>query len=201
MKISHAERWLTVAGAMAGTAYVIRKAIADRQSDTRARLGGSRGLLVEEAVTINRPVAELYGCWRDLANLPLFMAHVRSVTVHDEGLSHWVAKGPAGSSVEWDARIINDVENRVIAWQSIEGSMVAIAGSVNFIETPRGTTVRVRFQYNPPAGKAGAAAAWLLGEDPRAQVREDLRRFKQLMETGEIATTVGQSAGASNSSR
>ena len=97
--------------------------------------------------------------------------------------------------VEWDARIINEIDDKLIGWQSLDGSMVSTAGSVNFRETPRGTDVRVHLQYNPPAGKLGAAVARLFGEDPSVQIHEDLRRFKQLMETGEIPTTDGQPRG------
>src|SRR5512138_251706 len=96
--------------------------IADRGSDTRAQLGGSRGIHVEESVTINRPLAELYRFWRDFENLPRFMRHLESVSMREEGISHWIAKGPAGMRVDWDARIINEVENKVIGWQSFEGS-------------------------------------------------------------------------------
>lgn len=169
--------------------------IADRGSDTRRRLGGRRGVHVEESVTINRPIAEVYRFWRDFENLPRFMRHLESVAVREEGVSHWVARGPAGTRVEWDARIINDVENKVIGWQSLDGSMVATAGSVNFDETARGTVVRVKLQYNPPAGKLGSTVAWLLGEEPSLQIREDLRRFKALVETGEIPSTDGQPSG------
>ena len=169
--------------------------IADRGSDTRRRLGGRRGIHVEESVTINRPVAEVYRFWRDFENLPRFMRHLESVAVREEGVSHWVAKGPAGTHVEWDARIINDVDNKVIGWQSLEGSTVATAGSVNFDESGHGTVVRVHLQYNPPAGKLGSTVAWLLGEEPTLQIHEDLRRFKALLETGEIPTTDGQPSG------
>ena len=173
--------------------------IADRGSDTRARLGGHRGTLVDEAVTINRDIAEVYRFWRNFENFPRFMRHLESVAVREAGISHWVAKGPAGTTVEWDARIIHDVENKLIGWQSIEGSQVATAGSVNFDETPRGTSVRVRLQYSPPAGKLGSAIAWMFGEEPGQQIREDLRRFKALLETGEIPTTAGQPSGRSAS--
>ena len=88
--------------------------------------------------------------------------------------------------VEWDARIINDVDDKVIGWQSLEGSMISTAGSVNFRDTGRGTEVRVHLQYNPPGGKLGAAVAWMLGQEPTIQVMEDLRRFKRLLETGAI---------------
>jgi uncharacterized membrane protein len=157
-------------------------AIADVGSDTRERLGGTRGVHVEDAVTINRPISEVYRFWRNFENLPRFMNHLESVSVREGGVSHWVAKGPAGIPVEWDARIINEIENRLIGWQSLEGSTVATAGSVHFDETPRGTQVRVHFQYDPPAGKVGAAVARLFGEEPNVQVRDDLRRLKQILE-------------------
>ena len=163
--------------------------IADRGSDTRAQLGGNRGIHVEESVTINRPIGELYRFWRNFENLPTFMNHLESVAMRDEGISHWVAKGPAGMRVEWDARIINEVSNKVIGWQSLEGSTIATAGSVNFDEEAYGTRVTVHLQYNPPGGRLGAAVAKLFGEEPNQTIREDLRRFKQLMETGEIPTT------------
>ena len=169
--------------------------IADRYSDTRQRLGGRRGILVEESVTINRPIAEVYRFWRDFEHLPQFMEHLDSVAVRDAGISHWVATGPAGTRVEWDATIINEVDNQVIGWQSLEGSTIATAGSVNFDETEHGTRVRVRLQYNPPAGRLGALVARLFGEEPNQTIREDLRRLKRLLETGEIPTTVGQPNG------
>jgi uncharacterized membrane protein len=123
------------------------------------------------------------------------MEHLETVAVREEGVSHWVAKGPAGIDIEWDARIINEVENKVIGWQSLEGSTVSTAGSVNFDDTEHGTRVRVHLQYNPPGGRVGAAIARMFGKEPNQTVREDLRRFKQLMETGEIPTTEGQPSG------
>ena len=197
--------WLMAAGAMAAYAYAKRPrqhasghgtgVIADRGSDTRQQLGGRRGIHVEEAVTINRPVADVYRFWRNFENLPQFMKHLDSVAVREAGVSHWVARGPAGMKVEWDARIVNEIDNKVIGWQSLEGSTISTAGSVNFDETSHGTRVTVHLQYNPPAGKLGAAVAWLSGEEPSLQVREDLRRLKQLFETGEISTTDGQPSG------
>ena len=201
------ERWLTVVAAGAVAAYALKRGlshrtrpkgtgrIADRDSDTRRRLGGPRGIHVEHSVTINRPVSELYRFWRNFENLPKFMQHLESVAVREEGISHWVAKGPAGMHVEWDARIINEIEDRVIAWQSLRGSTIATAGAVNFAQTDRGTVVHVHMQYNPPGGKIGAAVAYMLGEEPNHQVQEELRNFKRLMETGEIPTTAGQPAG------
>lgn len=169
--------------------------IADRDSDTRRRLGAARGIHVDESVTINKPIAELFRFWRNFENLPRFMEHLDCVAIREEGISHWVAVGPAGTRVEWDARIINEVENKVIGWQSLEGSSVATAGSVNFDETEHGTRVRVHLQYDPPGGRLGAAVAKLFGEEPGQTIREDLRRFKRLMETGEIPTTEGQPSG------
>jgi uncharacterized membrane protein len=168
---------------------------ADRYSDTRQRLGGRRGILVEESVTINKPIAEVYRFWRDFEHLPQFMEHLESVAVRDAGLSHWVATGPAGTRVEWDATIINEVDNQVIGWQSLQGSMIATAGSVNFDETEHGTRVRVRLQYDPPGGRLGAMVARLFGEEPNQTIREDLRRLKRLLETGEIPTIEGQPSG------
>jgi len=154
--------------------------------DTRRALGGSAGVHVEEQVAINRPVEELYRFWRNLENLPKFMQHLESVERLTDTLSRWRAKGPAGTVVEWTGEIINEVPNKVIGWRSIEGSDVANAGSVNFDEMGTGQTrVRVRLQYSPPGGKAGAAVAKLFGRDAATEIRADLQRFKQLVETGE----------------
>lgn len=202
------DRWLPVMAVGAVAAYAISRrftgerahgkgtgAIADYGSDTRRQLGGRRGIHVEHAVTINRPIGEVYRYWRNFENLPKFMSHLELVAQREEGISHWVAKGPAGMTVEWDARIINEIDNRVIAWQSLAGSRIATAGSVNFEESDRGTVVHVHLQYNPPGGRFGAAVAWLFGEEPNQQVRYDMRRFKQLMETGEVSTIAGQTSG------
>ena len=158
--------------------------------DTRRALGGSAGVVVEESVTINRASSELYRFWRNLENLPRFMSHLESVERITDTLSRWRAKGPAGTTVEWNAEIINEVPDQVIGWRSIEGSDVVSAGSVNFEEAGpgRGTRVRVRLQYSPPGGKVGAAFAKMMGRDPATEIREDLRRFKQLIEAGEVAT-------------
>lgn len=169
--------------------------IADRGSDTRTQLGGHRGIHVEESVTINRPMSDLFRFWRNFENLPKFMEHLESVAMREEGISHWVATGPAGTRVEWDARIINEVQDKVIGWQSLTGSTISTAGSVNFDQDPHGTRVTVHLQYNPPGGKLGAAIAKMFGEEPNQTIREDLRRFKQLMEAGEIPTTKGQPSG------
>jgi uncharacterized membrane protein len=154
--------------------------------DTRRALGGSAGVLVDESVTINQPIEILYRFWRNLENLPRFMRHLESVERVTDTLSRWRAKGPAGTTVEWNAEIINEVPNQVIGWQSIEGSDVVSAGSVNFdsADAGRGTRVSVRLQYSPPGGKVGAAIVKLLGQDPASEIREDLHQFKHLVEQG-----------------
>ena len=153
-----------------------------------------RGTKVEKSVTINRPAAELYAFWRNFENLPSFMNHLQSVTVTGEGRSHWVAKAPAGTSVEWDAEVYNEKENELIAWRSLEGSQVANAGSVRFEPAAGGgTVVRVSLKYDPPGGKLGSLVARLFGENPEHQIEDDLNRFKQLMETGDAAA--GQTSG------
>ena len=149
-----------------------------------------RSIHVQQAVTIDKSPQELYRFWRDFTNLPRIMDHVESVTVEDGKRSHWRAKAPAGYTVEWHAEIINDEPNRVIAWRSLESESVANAGSVRFIPAPdnRGTEVRVTLDYIPPAGRMGAIVASLFGQEPSQQVRSDLRRFKSVMESGEVPT-------------
>ena len=165
---------------------------------TRRHLAGSRGVIVEDAITIYRPVSEVYWYWRNLENLPRFMDHVEEVRVSDRMRSHWVARGPLGVQVEWDAEVINDIPPTLLSWKSVGYSDVVSAGSVRFKPMgEHGTQVHVKLQYNPPAGKLGATVAWLLGEDPQRQIAEDLRRFKQLLETGEISTS-GYRATASS---
>ncbi len=149
-----------------------------------ASVNRGQGIKVEQSVIIDRTPEELYVYWRDFENLPQFMRHLESVTVTGPGRSHWVAKGPAGTSIEWDAEVHNEVEHELIAWRSLPGSEVNNAGSVHFRPIAGGTRtlVRVVLSYEPPAGRLGAAVARLFGEEPSQQVREDLRRFKQVME-------------------
>jgi uncharacterized membrane protein len=163
---------------------------------TTAR-GASQPLHVEKSLTINRPAEDLYRFWRDFTNLPRFMKHLESVSVSGERRSHWVAHGPAGTQVQWDAEISEDQPNRLIAWHSLPGADVDNAGTVRFepAAAGRGTVVRVAFDYTPPAGALGAAVAKLFGEEPRQQVEGDLRRFKNILEAGEIPTTTGQPEG------
>ncbi|HYE61885.1 MAG TPA: SRPBCC family protein [Phycisphaerales bacterium] len=157
----------------------------------------NHGIHVEEAVTVQAPAAQVYAFWRDFTNLAQFMKHVKSVEVLDEKRSHWVVEGPAGKDVEWDAEIINEEEGRLISWKSLPGAEVDNTGTVQFREAPagRGTEVRVVLEYLPPAGKLGLAIAKAFGKTPGAQVRDDLRRLRQIIETGEVPTTEGQPRG------
>jgi uncharacterized membrane protein len=151
---------------------------------------------VTQSVTINKSPAELYQFWHNFENLPQFMTHLESVTVLDEKRSRWKAKAPLGTSVEWDAETTSDIENERIGWKSVENSQIPNSGVVEFRPTSnRGTELRVVLTYEPPAGELGALIAKLFGEEPNQQVREDLRRFKQLMESGTIMTVDGQTSG------
>jgi uncharacterized membrane protein len=162
-----------------------------------ASVAAGRGVKVVRAATINSPPDEVYRVWRDLENLPRFMSHLKLVT-KEGNRSYWVAKAPAGMSAEWDAEIVNDKPGRLIAWRSLEGSEVRTAGSVHFNPTPdgRGTEVLVELKYDPPGGKLGTWLAWLFGEEPGLQIRDDLKRFKEMMEAGRAAAAPKQPARA-----
>jgi len=149
------------------------------------------GDLIGRTVTINVPRQALYAFWRDFRNLPLFMENIESVQVFDERRSHWVVRGPADSTVEWDSVIVEDVPGEVIAWSTAEKAEVPNSGRIEFRDSTngRGTQVTVNLVYDPPVGKLGKAVAKLFGREPNIQARQDLRRFKQLMETGEIPTS------------
>jgi uncharacterized membrane protein len=151
---------------------------------------------VTKSITINKSPAELYQFWHNFEKQPQFMTHLESVKVTGDKRSHWVAKAPLGTTVEWDAEVTSDIENERIGWVSVEGSQIPNSGVVEFRPTSnRGTELRVVLTYEPPAGEIGALFAKLFGEEPNQQVREDLRRFKQLMESGTIMTVDGQTSG------
>ena len=166
-------------------------------------LAGGRGLRVERTMTIMRSPEELYRAWRDLARLPELMEHLESVTPLDPRRSQWIARGPGGVSVEWEAEMVADEPDRLIAWRSVPGSDVDNAGSVRFTPAPggRGTEVKVLLSYAPPAGRIGGAVATVFGRGADRQVREDLRRFKQRMEAREVAIAGTTSGAASRSGR
>jgi uncharacterized membrane protein len=156
------------------------------------------GVQIQAMMTVLQDPVTLYAAWHDFTGLPRFMKHLVSVTELDGQKTHWVVRAPAGRTVEWDAEIINDVPNELISWRSVEEADIQNAGSVTFRPAPegRGTEVHVTLTYNPPGGRAGAWLAKMFGEEPELQVREDLRRFKQLMEAGEIPTNEMRPEGA-----
>jgi uncharacterized membrane protein len=156
---------------------------------------------VQKTFTVDRPATELYDFWHNFENLPKFMKHLRSVTVKDSRSSHWVAEGPMGVPVEWDAELLDERPGEYLIWRSLPGSAISNRGSVEFRTATNGsgTEVTVALTYHNPAGRVGAAFAKMLGREPEIQVREDLRRFKSLMEAGEIPTVIGQPSGRRSS--
>lgn len=186
------ERIAIAAGVVAGIAAL------DVYSGIRfTRRSGGQGIEVTKAITVNRTPQELYTYWRDFSRLPRFMRHLEAVEVTSERTSHWTAAAPAGATVTWDAEITQDDPGRLIAWRSLPGASVDNEGQVRFASAPgnRGSEVRVEMRYSPPAGKAGAIVAKLFGEAPDQQVQDDLRHFKQIMETGEITKSAGTLPG------
>ena len=157
----------------------------------------ARDVHVEKSITINRAPAELYKFWRNFENLPRFMENLESVSETGPNTSHWIAKGVGGVKLEWDAEIYNEKEGELIAWRSLPGAGITNAGSVHFDPAPdgRGTYLKVVLNYNPPGGKAAALFAKLFGQEAGQLVEHNLKRFKQFIETGEIATTEGQTSG------
>jgi uncharacterized membrane protein len=194
-KSTHKRSAIATSTAVAGIAVL--DAVCSWNLDEERSNTENRGIHVRKSVVVNRSHDGLYMFWRDLQYLPLFMSHIESVQAIDEKRSRWKAKAPAGTVVEWDAEIINDKPGELIAWRSIEGSEIENAGTVRFEPMPagRGTLVKVELQYNPPAGVVGDALAKLFGKSPEQELDLDLRHFKQIMETGEVSTTVGQPAG------
>jgi len=165
----------------------------------KAMPGASRrtDIYLERSIAVSKSPEECYRFWRSFENLPRFMDSLESVRQLDEGRSRWVAKGPLATRLEWTSEITADRPGEEIAWRTLDDSGAANAGSVKFETAPagRGTIVRVSLHYSPLGGALGAGLVRLLGHDPQSRIREDLRRFKQVMETGEIPTTRGQPAG------
>lgn len=209
-----AERW----GAMLAGGSLMLFGLSRRNSAGLALVAGGAGLIaksligaggfqttapepgrvsVERAVVVQRPVAEIYHYWRDFTNLPQVMSHLVAVEVLDDRRSRWTAKAPLGGQVAWDAEIVGDRPNERIAWRSLPDADVPNSGDVTFRSLPGdlGTEVVVRLRYEPPAVGLGRTVAKIAFEEPDQQVRDDLRRFKATMETGEAPTTVGQSSG------
>jgi uncharacterized membrane protein len=164
----------------------VRQALGLSASDATAPnsvIAAGHGTRVDFTVSVNRDPVETYKFWRDFENLPRFMTHLKDVDTTTDGRSHWVAEGPLGTRVEWDAQIIADRPGEVISWKSLDGSDVDAAGSVHFRRLPEGgTAVTVSLKYDPPGGKFGTAVAWLFGASAEKQVREDVQRFKAALE-------------------
>lgn len=155
------------------------------------------------AITVRRSPEDVYGFWRNVENLPNFMYHLKSVTADGDGRSHWVANAPVGQPVQWDAQITEDQPGKRIAWQSLPGSGIENGGSVDFApdNSGKGTEVRVTIGYQLPGGALGKVASTLLGESPEQQVNDDLRRFKQILETGQVLRSDGSPEGTSSFSQ
>jgi uncharacterized membrane protein len=153
--------------------------------------GSNQGIHAKGACIVNSTPEEVYQFWRNFQNLPRFMRHVDSVEELGDGRSHWKVKGPAGMEVEWDATIVADVPNEVITWRTLENADVDHAGAVRFERAAggRGTIVKVNLEYNPVGGVIGATVAKLFGEEPQQQLDDDLRRFKQMLEVGEVVVS------------
>jgi uncharacterized membrane protein len=152
-----------------------------------ARAARERGIEVRQAVTIDRPLEEIYRFWHTFENLPRFMEHLVSVTVLDDRRSHWVARVPGGTTIEWDAEITEDRPNELIAWRSLDQADVPNTGTVRFLPAPQGgTEVRVELRYHVPGGRLAGGLAKLFNAAPETQVGNDLRRLKQILEVGEI---------------
>lgn len=153
---------------------------------------------VTKTVTVMKPRAEVFQFWRNLERLPSFMIHLVSVREVSASRSHWVAHAPGDTQVEWDAEVVGERENEFVSWRSLEGGEVHNEGSVRFKDAPadRGTEVQVELGYDAPGGPVGAAIAKWFGEEPSHQLTDDLRRVKQVMETGEVVLSDGSLMGA-----
>jgi uncharacterized membrane protein len=172
-------------------------AYATRRHSRTERVATAQPVPVSVSIAINSTPEKLYAFWREFENLPRFMRHLESVTRTGERTSRWAAKAPGGGVVEWDSEIIEERPNELIAWRTLPGSDVEHRGRVSFerLGDDRGSSVHVELVYDPPGGRLGAAVAKLAGEEPELQIRRDLRNLKQLLETGEVASTRGQPTG------
>ena len=168
-----------------------------RAGRTVPQVSGQTDIYLERSIAVGKPPGECYRFWRSFENLPRFMQSLESVRQLDERRSRWVARGPMATRLEWTSEVTADRPGEELAWRTLDDSGAANAGSVRFEAAPagRGTIVRVSLHYSPRGGALGAGLVRLLGHDPQSRIREDLRRFKQVMETGEIPTTRGQPAG------
>ena len=186
-----------LAGALAAVAGVAAADVAAAVRTSRSPSPGPERKPVTAAITIRQSPEAVYAFWHDFENLPRFMRHLVSVRTTGDGRSHWEATAPVGKTVAWDAEIVEDRPNELISWRSLPGADVANSGTIRFTPAPgdRGTEVRLEMEYAAPGGKIGVAALKLFGEEPEQQVRDDLRRFKQVCETGEVVRSEGSPEG------
>lgn len=184
----------------AGLLYCAARKRRRSSEDMAVSVPFGEGVCIETTVLINKSPEELYNFWRDLPNLSRFVKQLKEIHILDNMHSHWVIQGPAAQILEWNAEIVNEIPNQLIGWRTLEGADLAHAGSVHFDPAPhgRGTIVKVEIQYQPPVNRMGDAMAKVLGQDPGQIIKENLIRFKELMETGEIATIEGQPRGSRN---
>lgn len=195
---SGGNRALLASALVAGITALDLLAALDNQRVARTGQRAAAGAIrVRKSLNINRPPEACYRFWRDFENFPGFMQHVDEVRVLDATRSHWRVRAPFGRQVEWDAEIVSDIPSQQLGWRTLADAEIGHSGVVRF--TPgiggRGTKIELDLSYHAPLGKAGAQLARLFGEEPSQQIEQDLRRFKQLIETGEIPTTIGQPAG------
>jgi uncharacterized membrane protein len=193
---SVAARAISTAVVVAITAADVAAATAHQRMSAQA--SPSRDVYLERSIIVNKTPRECYDWWRDLRNMPRFTRNLEKVTQLDEKHSHWVSRQFAGTRLEWRSRINEDVPGERILWSATHDSTFSHAGSVTFAPATggRGTLITASIHYHVPGGRVGAALAQFLGPDPIGEVRENLRRFKQLLETGEVATTIGQPSGS-----
>jgi uncharacterized membrane protein len=196
---AQSKRRARVATAMAAVAGVSVPDVIEgtRLSRTNGAAADEPPIRVEKAITVRKPAQEVYAFWRNFENFPRFMTHVESVRSTGDTLSHWVAKGPAGKQVAWDAEIVDDRPGESIAWRSLPDSGIQNSGEVRFVPAPgdRGTEIHVDLRYSPPGGAFGVTLAKLFGEEPATQMADDLRRAKQVLETGEVVVSEGSPRG------
>ena len=174
--------------ATAAVAGVTAMDVLAARTAPRTRWQPARRIEAGAAITVKGEPDELYRRWRALGDLPRFMRHIESIEILDEKRSRWRARGPADLSIEWEAEITDERPGSLLAWRSVEGATLPNDGRVRFVRAPggRGTEVHLELRYDPPGGAVGRALSRLFGKVPTAVLQADLRRFKQIVEVGEV---------------
>jgi uncharacterized membrane protein len=176
--------WRGISGSCA-----LYRALGINRAGDEGTIEGNLGVKVDRSIVVNAPPERIYAVWRNFQNLPRFMSHLQKVEVVDRTRSRWTVKTPAGINIGWDAEIINEIPNELIAWRSVDSMVVRHAGSVHFDRAPdgRSTLLRVSLQYDPPGGELGHAVLRFIGENADGQIAQDLIGFKRAVEAGELA--------------